>query len=176
MPKIIDNLEETILQEAKKQVMNNGYSATTVRSVAKGCGIAAGTLYNYFPSKDVMVASFMVRDWMAILESAKRAVAGAKDMREATEAVYRSICRYREAYSALFADSGAVRSSAGAFTLRHAQLRGQVAGILAEACARFDAGGGDDFLPAFLAESLLAWSNEALPFEQFWNTAKKLFS
>ena len=63
MPKIIINAREEILKEAKRQLLENGYSATTIRSVAKATGIATGTVYNYFPSKDMLLASFMMEDW-----------------------------------------------------------------------------------------------------------------
>ena len=56
MPKIIENLREQLLSEAKKQVKERGYAATTVRSVAKACGLGTGTVYNYFKSKDMLIA------------------------------------------------------------------------------------------------------------------------
>ena len=63
MPKIIDNLREQIQIEAMHQILNNGYAKTTIRSVANGCNIAVGTLYNYFKSKDELIVSFMLEDW-----------------------------------------------------------------------------------------------------------------
>ncbi len=48
MPKIIENLRERLLAEAKRQVMESGYANTTVRSIAKACGVGTGTVYNYF--------------------------------------------------------------------------------------------------------------------------------
>jgi AcrR family transcriptional regulator len=71
MPKIIDNLKEKILIEAKRQVFSCGYSETTIRSVAAECGIAAGTIYNYYPSKDYLIAAFILEDWMALLNELK---------------------------------------------------------------------------------------------------------
>lgn len=56
MPKILENIRELLLQEAKRQVFENGYSSLTIRSVAGACGIGVGTVYNYFESKDALVA------------------------------------------------------------------------------------------------------------------------
>ena len=50
MPKIIANVREQIIEVAKRQIEELGYENTTIRSVAKGCGIAVGTVYNYFSS------------------------------------------------------------------------------------------------------------------------------
>ena len=63
MPKIIENLPEKLAEEARRQITESGYSAMTIRSVAKACGVGVGTVYNYYPSKDALVAQFMLEDW-----------------------------------------------------------------------------------------------------------------
>ena len=63
MPKIIEDLEGKLLAEARRQIEESGYGAMTVRSVAKACGVGVGTVYNYFPSKDALVATYMLADW-----------------------------------------------------------------------------------------------------------------
>ena len=60
MPKLLENIRTQLLAEAQKQVAERGYAKTTIRSVADACGIAAGTVYNYFSSKEMLVASFPV--------------------------------------------------------------------------------------------------------------------
>ncbi len=67
MPKIIENIRERLLVEARRQVMQNGYGSMTIRSVAKECGVGVGTVYNYFSSKDMLVAGFMLEDWQQCL-------------------------------------------------------------------------------------------------------------
>ena len=63
MPKIIENLPERLAEEARRQIEQSGFSAMTIRSVAKACGVGVGTVYNYFPSKEALVATFMLTDW-----------------------------------------------------------------------------------------------------------------
>ena len=46
MPKIIENLESRLLAEAYRQTREAGYSALTIRNVAKACGVGVGTVYN----------------------------------------------------------------------------------------------------------------------------------
>ena len=72
MPKIIENLREKLLEEAKCQVMEQGYAAMTIRSVASACGVGVGTVYNYFSSKDMLVASFLLEDWLECLAGIER--------------------------------------------------------------------------------------------------------
>ena len=72
MPKIIENIREKLLEEAKRQVSESGYSSMTIRSVATACGVGTGTVYNYFPSKDMLVASFMLEDWMIACRQSNR--------------------------------------------------------------------------------------------------------
>ena len=63
MPKIIENVRELLLDTAKKQIEERGYANTTIRSVAGECGLAVGTVYNYFKSKDMLIATFLLEDW-----------------------------------------------------------------------------------------------------------------
>ena len=68
MPKIIQNAREQLLATAQKQIAERGYAATTIRSVAGECGLAVGTVYNYFKSKDLLIASFMAADWQNCIQ------------------------------------------------------------------------------------------------------------
>ena len=69
MPKIIENVREILLLEARRQAKEKGYGAVTLLSVANECGIGTGTVYNYFPSKDMLIASFILEDWEKILSA-----------------------------------------------------------------------------------------------------------
>jgi len=63
MPKIIPGLQEKILDNAQRLLFEEGYEVLTVRKVASDCGIATGTFYNYYKSKDELIAHIMLRDW-----------------------------------------------------------------------------------------------------------------
>ncbi len=43
---------EQIVETAKKVFLKKGYSKTSMRDIAKGCGIGVSNIYNYFKSKD----------------------------------------------------------------------------------------------------------------------------
>ncbi len=63
MPKIIDNPRQLILEEAKKILYSEGYSKLSMRSISKACGIALGTIYNYYPTKHDLVAGMISDYW-----------------------------------------------------------------------------------------------------------------
>lgn len=57
MPKIIDEAEKKLLAQARQQLFAAGYGGLSVRQLAKECGMAVGTVYNYFKDKDTLVAT-----------------------------------------------------------------------------------------------------------------------
>lgn len=63
MPKIIEDPTEIILEEARKILFAEGYEGLNMRIIAKNCGIATGTIYNYFPKKDDLIAQMMMAHW-----------------------------------------------------------------------------------------------------------------
>ena len=51
MPKIIENVRELIIEKAYHLFIKEGYDQVKTSRIAKECNIAAGTLFNYFPTK-----------------------------------------------------------------------------------------------------------------------------
>jgi AcrR family transcriptional regulator len=50
-----------LLAEAQGLFAEVGFAAATTREVARRAGVAAGTLFNYFPSKEALGAALLVR-------------------------------------------------------------------------------------------------------------------
>ncbi len=48
--------QQAILRAAQRLFAENGFEATTTRDIAQAAGIASGTLFNYFPTKEAIVA------------------------------------------------------------------------------------------------------------------------
>lgn len=63
MPKTIENLRDKILTEGRSMLLNSNYSEYTIREIAKRCGIASGTFYNYFESKEMLAYEVFKSDW-----------------------------------------------------------------------------------------------------------------
>jgi AcrR family transcriptional regulator len=47
---------QRILDTARRLFADRGYDATATRDIARAAGIASGTLFNYFPTKEAIVA------------------------------------------------------------------------------------------------------------------------
>lgn len=173
MPKIISELQASILKEAKRQALTLGYSRMTIRSVARECGVAVGTIYNYFPSKELMTASFLLSDWLVCLGRMQTGCEGAAP-REALLCVYEELRAYTERYAVIFSDTAASKSSAGSFGVHHVELRSQLAELLREVCERHGAV-KSGFLPDFVASSLLEWTVAGRSFEEIYEILCALF-
>lgn len=167
MPKIIENLREKILEEAKRQVEAQGYGATTIRSIAAACGVGVGTVYNYFDSKDVLIASFMVDDWMRCLDRMKGFPS--EDRRAFLKNLNDCLRDFVEAHKALFYDKSALGAFSAGYAERHKMLRRQLADVLEPVC------GEDGFLAEFAAEAILCWTIEKKDFDEQYRILQRLF-
>lgn len=163
MPKIIENVRELLLETAKEQIRLQGYSKTTIRSVASACGLGVGTVYNYFKSKDMLIAAFMLEDWQECLTCMKSH--SSQDFEVVLNEIYVSLQKFIQNHQALFSDSDAAKVFAIAFNERHKQLRGQLAEIILPLCNNSKAE-NKEFLAEFIAEALLTWTVEGKSFNE----------
>ena len=174
MPKILVNIKETLLAEAKRQVMEQGYSAMTIRSVASACGVGVGTVYNYFPSKDILVASFMLEDWMICKAAIDEGCAAEQAPEAALRCIYDELRSFSQKYEKLFRDENAGTAFALSFEQRHKLLCEQLATPLRPLCekqTRADAG----FLALFIAESMLTCIQNECGYENISSVLLQLF-
>lgn len=174
MPKIIENIREKLLAEARKQVLEQGYSAMTIRSVAATCGVGTGTVYNYFPSKDMLVASFMLDDWMHCINVISNGCAEARDTKDALYSMYRELLNFKEKYTKLFTDENAEASYTASSMQRHQLLREQLAEPIKVWTSK-QSKADSDFLAKFIAENMLTWTMAGCEFEQIANVLLQLF-
>lgn len=61
--------QEVILEASRDIVAKNGPSGLTMRDVAQACGIALGSLYNYFPSKSDLLIATIESVWEEIFSN-----------------------------------------------------------------------------------------------------------
>jgi len=168
MPKIIENPESRLIEEAKKQIEESGYGAMTIRSVAKACGVGVGTVYNYFSSKEELVATHLLEDWKQCI-TAIRAVSTYSDFpRPVALCIYDQLISFAQRHLAIFRDEAAAASFAGSFGKYHGMLRAQLSQPLRKFCS-------SDFAADFLAEALLTWTMAGKTFDEIYGMMEKLF-
>ena len=169
MPKILDSMREQLLETARRQIAQNGYANTTIRSVAAECGIAVGTVYNYYPSKDMLIATFVSEDWHARMDPI--AEYADEDAKTHLRRIYDALCAFIDDFRPLFSDADAAKAYHAALAQRHGQLRDQLAALSLPVC-------GNDpdcaFLSEFIAESLLTWTREGKPFDDIYQLIQRL--
>lgn len=168
MPKIIENLENRLVEEARKQVMEQGYAAVTIRSVAKGCGVGVGTVYNYFPSKDALLARYMLSDWKECTTVIESVSACSDQPMAVLRCIYDQLTLFVAQHESIVLDESAASSFSGSFSRYHSMLREQLSAPLRKFTK-------DEFTADFIAESLLTWTVAGKSFDQIWGVLEKLF-
>lgn len=169
MPKVIEKVREQLLHEVRKQIESRGYASVTIRSVAEGCSVSVGTVYNYFSSKDELVAAAVAEDWEKTREKLRASLPSPKE--ETIRLVYEAISSFEKEHSALFSDEEAKKKFSSVFTKWHSLLRRQTASFLLPVCVNSE---DPSFLSLFLSEALLTWVTEGIEFEKLYSIFKRL--
>ena len=63
MPKIIRELRAQFVAAARQRLLPTPDHDMTIRQVAEDCHTGVGTVYNYFPSKEMLIAQVILKDW-----------------------------------------------------------------------------------------------------------------
>ena len=159
MPKIIENLPQRLAEEARRQVAESGFAAMTIRSVAKGCGGGVGTVYNYYPSKEALVATFMLSDWKACVDQIQSCADQAQTAEPVLRTIHENLRLFMAQYDPIFRDESATASYTSAISRYHGMLRSQLTAPLRKFCR-------DDFTAEFIAEALLTWTVAGKDFDE----------
>lgn len=63
--------KKEILKISRELMQQQGWSAITIRSVAAGCHVSVGSIYNYFDSKETLIAATVESVWCEIFHRAE---------------------------------------------------------------------------------------------------------
>ncbi len=161
MPKILSDPKRNMLLEVEKLLSQGGCAAVTVRAVAQGCGVGVGTVYNYFPSKEALLAEHLLTDW-------RQCIAGIEDVSRCSSTaepvaccIHVSLLQFSDRHKAVFQDESARSAFVGSFSQYHTLLRSQLAAPLRPFCE-------SDFAAQFAAEALLTWTLAGKKFQEIW--------
>ncbi len=109
MPKIIHNAKENITRTAKQLLTSKGLSGLNMRALASTVGVAAGTLYNYFPSKEHLVAAVMLEDWEHALLSVEKKISLVPTATAGLEIIFDAIRAFADTYRTVWNSFGSAQ-------------------------------------------------------------------
>ena len=168
MPKIIENLPHRLLEETQRQIEEVGYGSLNIRTVAKNCGVGVGTVYNYYCSKDELVAAFLLEDWSRCMDNINVCLEKLDALEATLHTVYEELTAYTLRHRTIFRDKDAAIAFAGSLVRYHNLLRTQLAQPLRRFCR-------DGFMAEFVAEAMLTWTVDGRSFEDIYGQLRKLF-
>lgn len=155
MPKLLPHLRDDLLHQAQLILQQEGYSALSIRSLAQCCHVATGTIYNYFSSKDSLVAQIMMADWKQIISEMNAVSLQAPDFPTGMLAMYHALDRFASAYRATWVQFAQNGGSSSPIIAHHPQLRDQLKAPI-DALMQRTADPSLLCLAPLLAETLLA--------------------
>lgn len=174
MPKIIENVRGKLIDEAKKQIAENGYENVTIRSIAKGCDLGLGTFYNYFKSKDMLIATFLFEDWRGRIEMVSKRYINETDPMTVVRALYNEVSDFINAYKNIFASQSAIKTFNISSPGYHKFVRNQVAEPIYNSCVLAGLENAE-FLSLFVAEAVVTWTVAKKDYDEIAAIVSKLF-
>lgn len=170
MPKIIPDVRKHILESARRQLIESGFSGLSLRGVAADCGIALGTTYNYFSSKADLASAVMKEDWDRVINSIGENEA---DVKEAVCNIYRAIHAFTKDYGSLIREGN--KASPEKARDEHTRLVEDLTLKLKEVLHKYGYDETDSYL-SLAAELILAAStHEGVKDEDFADMTERLF-
>lgn len=82
-----------ILDAALRTFVKRGYSETKVAEIASEAGVAEGTLYNYFQSKEDLLLALFDEKWGGIIDEIKKKISRLDDPNKKLKAVFSLVVR-----------------------------------------------------------------------------------
>lgn len=155
MPKLIKNAKENIVKEAKALLLTEGLSGLNMRTIAERVGVAAGTLYNYFPSKEHLVVSIMLEDWVSMLKELEESLPNAQSAIQGLEMIFDAIQGFSDHHRATWQNLHQFKE----FTVMRQKYHGSLIEQLCELILPLGNRFGflfDETVAPFLSEVLLA--------------------
>jgi AcrR family transcriptional regulator len=93
---------ELIARTALALFVEKGIDGTTIRDITAAAGIAEGTLYRHYPSKDALAWDLFSRNYTAFALELRRIEAGQVTLRAKLDAMVRQFCTFFDDDPVLF--------------------------------------------------------------------------
>ena len=159
MPKIIENIRETAIAESRKVLENDGYNKLTMRDIAAKCGIAVGTMYNYFESKEYLTGCVILEDWQTCYKDMQEATGSSPDTRDGLKQIYRLMGDFVSAHQYLASVDRSKAQGIDGYEKRHSIVLGHMTSLLDDLFSRFSLS-IDPLIRTVIAELILNMSEK----------------
>lgn len=159
MPKIIENIRERAIEEARNELIRNGYAALTIRGIAAKLSIGLGTFYNYFPSKEYLTAAVMLEDWQQLTGEFEAGLSG-QDPETVFFGLFETVRTFSRRYVPTWKEYEQHGSSRTMISQYHGVLVEQLAGYLRTAIPA-EQQETEPWLAGFLAELILRFGPDS---------------
>lgn len=175
MPKILPELRDRFIAAAKKRLLEDEGHDVSIRQIARDCGTAVGTVYNYFSSKEALLAAVMMEDWMDCCRRMRQGAAEADRPLEALRAETAALRRFTARYAPLWRNYAEAKGSIDTLSFRHRQIIAELIKPVEETLQRFGVE-GDAHLPEVLAELVLFASRTDDGFDRIQGALEKILA
>lgn len=175
MPKIISNLENKIFDAAKSELKKKGYKNLSVRAIADKCSIALGTIYNYYPSKEILVAMIINEDWEKKLASVIKESSKAESLHQALLSFSKSLCEFTKKYSSIWLEYSYNGKSGYTAKEMHIKLINQLKSCMNEFYKRYNVE-VDDISNEVFVEALLVIAVKDADYEKIGYIIERLLN
>ena len=175
MPKVLLGVRSQIMEAVRRQLVDGGYDALTLRSVAAECGISIGTIYNYFESKEALVSTFMTEEWVTALADVSLACIEAVSPRDAFQHLFDTLVEYYRKYGCVI--QGFPAACYVLFSMRktHEKMREQMIRLIKPVVERFSRI-NQPLLCEFLTDAVIVESQRGYPFSEFYSIISVYFT
>ena len=175
MPKKLDNIREKAIAETRVVLEEQGFELLAMRDIAKKCGVAVGTMYNYFPSKEYLTGCVVLEDWESIYDQMLSVAASAGGIGQGLQGIFELMCEFVMQHQYLTSFDRREATGKFDFSQRHLVLLKQIEALLQMLQKRFGYS-VEDSITTFMAESILNFSVKKYPYSQISPAFIKLLS
>lgn len=163
MPKIIPDVRSAAIAAVRRGAAARGRKVLEIRRLAASCGVAVGTLYNYFPSREAIESAAMREDWLDASRRLQtfREGSGAMDN---LRAVHGELVGFMKRYRTLWSDADGNKDRMGGneVSAERRRILEELERIVARAIGEHRAAKGidDGFLAKFVSRALVQWAQD----------------
>ncbi len=175
MPKKLGPIRENAIRFTRDVLNERGYDALTMREIAQSCGIAVGTMYNYFPSKEYLTGCVVLEDWLEAYGEMSRCADCAPSLSDGLEHIYAKMRQFVDSHQYLTSFDQRKASADFSYDKMHMLLRGQIEALLRQLLEHTGVRAEPDTV-VFVAESILNCSVKKYEYPQIASAFMKLLT